>query len=77
MQENVVFRELNTQLESNVIELQDINASLEEEIMERQKAQSALQHLDRLNLVGGMAAGIGHEIRNPMTTYAGTFKCLS
>ena len=30
-----------------------------------------MAHLDRLNLVGQMAAGIGHEIRNPMTTVRG------
>jgi PAS domain S-box-containing protein len=30
-----------------------------------------LSYLDRLNLVGEMAAGIGHEIRNPMTTVRG------
>ena len=37
----------------------------------RQKAEAALARLDRLNLVGEMAAGIGHEIRNPMTTVRG------
>ena len=33
--------------------------------------------LDRLNLVGEMAAGIGHEIRNPMTTVRGFLQLLS
>lgn len=35
-----------------------------------------LAHLDRLNLVGEMAAGIGHEIRNPMTTVRGFLQML-
>lgn len=30
-----------------------------------------MTRLDRLNLVGEMAAGIGHEVRNPMTTVRG------
>jgi PAS domain S-box-containing protein len=30
-----------------------------------------LAHLDRLNLVGEMAASLGHEIRNPLTTVRG------
>jgi len=34
-------------------------------------ANKEVARLDRLNLVGQMAAGIGHEIRNPMTTVRG------
>lgn len=30
-----------------------------------------ISRLDRLNLVGEMAAGIGHEVRNPLTTVRG------
>ena len=30
-----------------------------------------MSRLDRLNLIGEMAAGIAHEIRNPMTTVYG------
>jgi len=33
--------------------------------------EAELSRLDRLNIVGEMAAGIGHEIRNPMTTVRG------
>ncbi len=33
--------------------------------------EADLLRLDRLNLVGEMAAGIGHEVRNPMTTVRG------
>ncbi len=33
--------------------------------------ENEISRLDRLNLVGEMAAGIGHEIRNPLTTVRG------
>ncbi|MEG6522406.1 PAS domain S-box protein [Desulfotomaculum sp. 1211_IL3151] len=33
--------------------------------------------LDRLNLIGQLAAGIGHEVRNPMTTVRGFLQLLS
>lgn len=38
----------------------------------KQKAYEAeIARLDRLNLIGEMAASIGHEVRNPMTTVRG------
>jgi signal transduction histidine kinase len=33
--------------------------------------QRELAHIDRLNLIGNMAAGLAHEIRNPMTVVKG------
>ena len=43
----------------------------------RQKMLEAeLARLDRLNLIGQMAASIGHEIRNPMTTVRGFLQML-
>lgn len=33
--------------------------------------EKELAHFDRLNVIGEMAAGIGHEVRNPMTTVRG------
>jgi len=38
--------------------------------------EEKMVRLDRLNLVGQMAAGIGHEIRNPMTTVRGYLQLL-
>ncbi len=38
---------------------------------EKQKMDSALSRFDRLNLIGEIAASIGHEVRNPMTTVRG------
>lgn len=41
------------------------------DITERKQYERELARLDRLNLIGEMAAGIGHEVRNPMTTVRG------
>jgi len=35
-----------------------------------------MSRLERLNLIGQMAAGIGHEVRNPMTTVRGFLQIL-
>jgi len=48
--------------------LRDISANKQ---MERELAR-----LDRLNLIGEMAAGISHEVRNPMTTVRGFLQLL-
>jgi len=47
-----------------------------EDITERKKVANEMARLDRLHLVGEMAAGIGHEIRNPMTTVRGFLQLL-
>lgn len=41
------------------------------DVTEKQKLEKQIAKLERLNLVGEMAAGIAHEIRNPMTTVLG------
>lgn len=46
------------------------------EINNRRKLEGELIRLDRLNLIGEMAAGIGHEIRNPMTTVRGLLQMM-
>ncbi|GBF32171.1 sporulation kinase [Desulfocucumis palustris] len=48
-----------------------------EDITERKQIEKEMARLDRLNLVGEMAAGIGHEIRNPMTTVRGFLQLLN
>lgn len=47
-------------------------------ITERQRrmVEGKMARQDRLNLMGQMAAGIGHEIRNPMTTVRGYLQLL-
>jgi PAS domain S-box-containing protein len=46
------------------------------DITEQKHLRKEIARLDRLNLVGEMAAGIGHEIRNPMTTVRGFLQML-
>lgn len=46
------------------------------DITEQKRMGKEIARLDRLNLVGEMAAGIGHEIRNPMTTVRGFLQML-
>ncbi len=41
------------------------------DISEQKQLEQELARLDRLNIIGEMAAGIGHEVRNPMTTVRG------
>ncbi|MDQ0199421.1 PAS domain S-box protein [Neobacillus ginsengisoli] len=41
------------------------------DVTERVHLEKEMSRLDRLNLIGEMAAGIAHEIRNPMTTVQG------
>ncbi len=47
------------------------------DMTERKHFEQEMARLDRMNLVGEMAAGIGHEIRNPMTTVRGFLQLLS
>ncbi|OPX93363.1 MAG: Sporulation kinase E [Pelotomaculum sp. PtaB.Bin104] len=47
-----------------------------EDITERKKVEKEMERLERMHLVGEMAAGIGHEIRNPMTTVRGFLQML-
>ena len=41
------------------------------DISERKKAEEHLLQSEKLSIVGELAAGIAHEIRNPLTTIKG------
>jgi len=43
---------------------------------ELSRLQAEMARLERMNLVGQMAAGIAHEVRNPMTTVRGYLQLL-
>lgn len=49
---------------------------ISENITEKKNLQLEMARLDRLNLIGEMAAAIGHEVRNPMTTVRGFIQLL-
>ncbi|PLS09697.1 hybrid sensor histidine kinase/response regulator [Neobacillus cucumis] len=60
-------------LSTEIIDIQDEACVLilVNDITERDHLEKEMLRLDRLNLIGEMAAGIAHEIRNPMTTVHG------
>nr|WP_028390337.1 PAS domain S-box protein [Bacillus cihuensis] len=60
-------------LSTEIIEIQGETCVLRviTDITERVRLENEMSRLDRLNLIGVMAAGIAHEIRNPMTTVRG------
>jgi PAS domain S-box-containing protein len=41
------------------------------DITDKKRLEQEMDKLDRLNLIGELAASIGHEVRNPMTTVRG------
>jgi nitrogen-specific signal transduction histidine kinase len=47
------------------------------DITEIKRQKQELHRLERLNLIGQLAAGISHEIRNPMTTIKGFLQIFS
>jgi signal transduction histidine kinase len=47
------------------------------DITDRKKTEQELLRLCSLNLVGQMAAGISHEVRNPLTTVKGFLQVLA
>lgn len=47
------------------------------DISKMKKIEGHVARLDRLNLIGEMAASIGHEVRNPMTTVRGFLQLLA
>lgn len=46
------------------------------DITQQKQIEAELSRLDRLNLIGEMAAAIGHEIRNPLTAVRGFLQIL-
>lgn len=51
-------------------------SSLARDITLQKQLQSEIAQLDRLNIVGEIAASIGHEVRNPMTTVRGYLQLM-
>lgn len=51
-------------------------SSIVRDIGEEKRMEQELIRLDRLNLIGELAAGISHEVRNPMATVRGFIQLL-
>lgn len=65
-------------LSTEIIELDEMPCVLivMTDITDRMELEHELQRLDRLHMIGEMAAGIAHEIRNPMTTVRGFLQLM-
>nr|NSL47574.1 PAS domain S-box protein [Dendrosporobacter quercicolus DSM 1736] len=64
-------REALLSLESMDINGEHCQLKVITDITERVFLENKMARFDRMNLIGEMAAGIAHEIRNPMTTVRG------
>lgn len=66
----------------NIQPIRDVNAPstgiqvMARDITEQMQIEQEITRLDRLNLVGEMAASIGHEVRNPLATVRGFLQLL-
>jgi signal transduction histidine kinase len=49
---------------------------LKYEIEKRKRIELEVAKLERLNVIGQLAAGLAHEVRNPMTTIRGFLQLL-
>lgn len=67
------FPELKSMLQT----IRTLREQLCEEYRTKEIYQTELTKLDRLNLVGQMAAGVAHEIRNPMTVVMGYIQMMA
>lgn len=54
-----------------------LREDLKKEHNEKNRINLEIARLDRLNLIGEMAAGVAHEIRNPMTVIMGFIQMIS
>lgn len=59
------------ELQFLIEEIAGLRDTLETEHQQREKVLQEIARIDRLDSVGDMAASIGHEVRNPMTTVRG------
>jgi len=49
---------------------------LQQEVEKRERIEQEVVKLERFNIIGQLAAGLGHEVRNPMTTIRGFLQML-
>lgn len=71
------YPEKNKWLEVNINPFEEGVSFYFRDISDRKQFEAEMSRLDRLSLVGQMAAGIGHEIRNPLTAVRGFLQLLS
>ncbi|MCI4135662.1 sporulation two-component system sensor histidine kinase KinE [Bacillus vallismortis] len=67
-------RKLEFSFKRNII--QNMNLAIFKDVTERKELEERLRKSDTLHVVGELAAGIAHEIRNPMTALKGFIQLL-
>jgi signal transduction histidine kinase/CheY-like chemotaxis protein len=71
---DAAVRTLNAELEQRSAALAAANRELEQRVRELKQTQDQLLLADRLSSLGRVAAGIGHEINNPLTYVLGNLE---
>ncbi|EGW37729.1 ATP-binding protein [Desulfosporosinus sp. OT] len=56
--------------------VEDITKKLKKEVEKKERLELEIAKLERLHIIGQLAAGLGHEVRNPMTTIRGFLQML-
>lgn len=73
----VAFNEMANKLKANFQKIQQQNEMILWNTIKQKEIEKQIARLDRLNIIGEMAAGIAHEVRNPMTTVRGFLQMLA
>jgi ligand-binding sensor domain-containing protein/signal transduction histidine kinase/CheY-like chemotaxis protein len=60
-------RELQARVDERTAELATVNADLQARLRELQATRERLVHAEKMAAVGTLAAGVGHEINNPLS----------
>ncbi len=71
------MQELERMIAEKTQELKATNAHLRQEIAERSRAEQELRKAQRLESLGRMAAGLCHEINNPLAFIAGGIEAMN
>lgn len=75
--DNIFYKHIAGVYEGRGSKFQDGVVLSYRNVTKQKKMEQEIIRLDQLNLVGEMAAGLAHEIRNPMTTIKGFLQLLS
>jgi len=60
-------RKLQAHVDQRTAELATVNADLQARVQELQDARERLVHAEKMAAVGTLAAGVGHELNNPLS----------
>jgi two-component system, sporulation sensor kinase E len=71
------FNEMAGKLKENFKKIQQQNEMILWNTIKQKEIEKQIARLDQLNIIGEMAAGIAHEVRNPMTTVRGFLQMLA